>query len=61
MSIETTIDLAGTVPSADHIHCASCRQAVPLYEVFNAWEIPGCDREACPRCLGAMLQSLMPA
>lgn len=61
MSIETTIDLAGAVPSADHVHCASCRQTVLLLEVFDAWEIPGADREACPRCHGAMLHPLVPA
>lgn len=61
MSIETTINLMDAMPSADHIHCASCKQAVQLFEVFDAWEVPGADREACPRCHGAMLHPLVSA
>ena len=61
MSTETTIDLTATVLSSDHVSCASCRQSVPLFEVFDAWGIPGVDREACPRCHGAMLHPLVPS
>lgn len=61
MSIEAAIDLTDTVPSSDHVHCASCHQTVPLFEIFDAWEIPGADREACPRCLGAIMHPMVPA
>ena len=61
MGDQTTMNLCDRPVAQDHIHCVTCQTAVPLFEVFNAWEIPGADREACPRCFGAMLSPLAPA
>ena len=59
MSAVNVIDATEKLASAgDHLHCRTCKQTVPLFEVFDAWEIPGADREACPRCFGPLLSPL---
>lgn len=57
----TSTKMVETDLTQDSVSCSACRQSVPLYEVFDAWEIPGADREACPRCAGVMLCPLIPA
>lgn len=45
---------AVAVPTQNSVVCASCHAAVPVSEVFDAWEM-GVSRDFCPRCQGLLL------
>lgn len=42
----------------DVVVCATCSQLISVNEVFDSWEI-GADREACPRCGGILLGTVV--
>lgn len=45
---------AVAVPIQNAVVCATCRVAIPVNEVFDAWESAGAQ-DTCPRCLGLLL------
>lgn len=50
--------VAVPVQRTDAVVCATCSQLVSTNEVFDSWEFTT-DREACPRCGGVLLGTIV--
>lgn len=46
--------------AVDHVHCASCRATVPIFEILDAVADNVIEIDTCPRCSGMLFPIIYP-